>query len=144
MATLRQFARRIRQLGRRVERNGPEIARRVALAVDQVVVLSTPVDEGRARSNWQVNIGSPARGTRPPFFPGRGGSTGAQNSAQAIFEAQSRIAGFQGEGTIHITNNLDYIGDLNDGSSAQAPAGFVQDAVLTGVNTVRGARVLRD
>ena len=144
MATLRQFANRIRRIGRRVERNGPAIARQVAILVDQAVVTSTPVDTGRARSNWQAHLGAPVSGTVDALFPGRGGSTGEQNTAASLAAARAVISGFRGESSIHITNNLEYIEDLNRGSSAQAPAQFVESAVLTGVNAARNSRILSE
>ena len=58
---LRQFGRKIRVTGNVVEENGGKLLRSVALAVDAAVVLATPVDTGRARSNWQVEIGAAAQ-----------------------------------------------------------------------------------
>ncbi len=133
MATLRQFARRMRQIGVRVEHNVDVMGRRVGLAVHQAVVSGTPVDEGVARSNWIPNIGIAVTRVRPAFTPGSKGSTGAANTAAALSEGQSVIRRFGSEQELHITNNLPYIVPLNEGSSAQAPAGFVQDGVMAGV-----------
>ncbi|AAT69477.1 gp81 [Alphaproteobacteria phage PhiJL001] len=144
MASLREFARRMRVLGRRVEVNGPEIARKAALAVDQAVVTSTPVDSGRARSNWIARVGGPASGTREAFVPGAGGSTGPANAQAAIVAAEGVIRTFDGEGEIHLTNNLPYIARLNTGYSAQAPAGFVDTAIQAGVRRVRRSKILRE
>lgn len=142
MATLDQFRRRMRILGRRVEKNVPVLARRVALAVDQAVVLATPVDEGVARSNWQVGVGTPARGTRDAYVPGNAGSTGPANAAAAIGAAQGRLSTVRREVDIYISNNLPYIGRLNDGYSAQAPANFVQTAAQEGSRVVGRTRLL--
>lgn len=141
MASLSGFAKIIRQIGAGVEVGAKDTVRRTALAVDQTLVLSTPVDTGRARSNWVVSLSSPAPGTINPYVPGQGGSTGASNAAAAIKQAQAQISGYNG-GSIFITNNLPYIKPLNDGSSAQAPAGFVQAAVQAGIRAVKGARLL--
>src|SRR5574337_582216 len=139
---LKRFAGRIQLIGKRIEKNADEVVRKVALAVDAAVVMATPVDTGRARANWQVNINEPASGTREAFIPGKEGSTGGQNARAAIIAGQVIIQGYKPkegeENSIHITNNLPYIGRLNDGWSAQAPAGFVERAVLTGVSAVRG------
>lgn len=88
----------------------------------------TPVDTGWARANWQPSIGEPARGV-----------SGSRESVSAAGQA----AGLQQvlnwklvSGTkVHITNNVPYIGFLNDGSSAQAPAGFVQAAIRRAVQS---------
>lgn len=139
MSDLRQFAGRIRVMGKRIEKNADAMTRKVALAVDSAVVIATPVDTGRARSNWQVNLGSPADGTREAYTPGAEGSTGGANAQAAIDQGRAEIAKYKGGSAIHITNNLPYIGRLNDGHSAQAPAGFVEKAVLVGVAAAQGA-----
>jgi len=142
MATLEQFSRRIRDLGRRVEANGPLVARRAALAIDQAVVLATPVDTGVARSNWQASLNGPVARDIPAYSPGEGGSSGGANAQAAIQQAQDTIADFDGEGEIYISNPLPYIGSLNDGSSSQAPSQFVESAVQAGFTAARLSRVL--
>jgi hypothetical protein len=127
--------------GRQLEVNASKIVRKAALVIDQAVVTSTPVDTGRARSNWQVQLNAAPEGTIESYVPGEGGSTGAQNTAAAIEQAKAEVANFK-EGEIHITNNLPYIGRLNQGSSAQAPANFVQTAIQQGVSAVRNSRLL--
>lgn len=139
MATLRIFAQRMRRHGAQVERNAGALVRRAALAVDATVVLATPVDTGRARSNWQANLSGPAQGTQDPYAPGVGGNTAGANTQAALDQARATIASHRPGQAIHITNNLDYIGKLNDGHSAQAPAGFVQTAVLRGLAAVQVA-----
>lgn len=111
------------------------MVRRVALAVDTAVVLATPVRTGRARANWQVGLGSAPVGTlAAPSSPGAGAS-------EALGRGQATIGEYQGQGgTIHISNNLPYIGALNDGSSKQAPAGFVESAIMAGVAAIDQAR----
>jgi hypothetical protein len=129
----------MRRHGENVAKNANLIKRRAALAIDAAVVISTPVDTGRARSNWQANLGGPADGTLEAYAPGTAGSTGAANTSAALDQAKAVIAGSRPQEAIHITNNLPYIGRLNDGHSAQAPAGFVEVAVLVGVNAVVSA-----
>lgn len=139
MAGLREFSGRIRIRAKRIEENAEALVRKVAVAVDTAVVVATPVDEGRARSNWQVGIGEAPEGVRDAYVPGKDGDTGAANAQQAI-EQGKRIIKFYSKGnTIHITNNLPYIQRLNDGWSAQAPAGFVEKAVVIGVAAAQGA-----
>lgn len=134
----------MRATGRDVEENAARLKREVALAVDVEVVLGTPVDTGRARSNWQVELNGPAQGTVETLggvrkgFKGSGGAV-AQRS---IEKAKARIEQAGPEVAIHITNNLSYIGRLNEGWSAQAPAGFVETAVLNGAARVKRARLL--
>jgi len=142
MASLGDFARRIRIRGRQVEEGVNKIVRKVALVCDRELVLETPVDTGRARSNWQVSLGSPNTSEREPYAPGEKlGQSEGQNAAGALAQGQERIGARKSEQDIYIQNNVDYIGRLNDGSSAQAPAGFVQAAIARAVKAARGERV---
>ena len=59
MASLKTFARRIRALGQQVEIGSDRLVRETAVVINQSVVTATPVQFGRARANWQANIGSP-------------------------------------------------------------------------------------
>lgn len=142
MASLNDFARRIRIRGRQVEEGVNRIVRKVALIADRELVLETPVDTGRARSNWQVSLGSPITAQREPYAPGEGLGRGeGQNAAGALAQAQEQIAERRPGQTVYITNNVGYIGPLNDGTSAQAPAGFVQAAITRAVKAARNGRV---
>jgi hypothetical protein len=135
----------MRRRAKQVEANVPKVVREVALGITQTVVSATPVDTGRARSNWQVDIGSASRGVLPAFAAGEGGSTSGANSQAALERARTVIETYDaGDGEIHITNNLPYIARLNEGSSAQAPAGFVEQAVQEAAAFVRGASVIND
>lgn len=142
MPGLGDFARRIRIRGRQVEEGVNKIVRKCALIADRELVLETPVDTGRARSNWQVSLGSAITSEREPFSPGQGlGKGEGRNAAGALEQAQERIGARQSGQDIYITNNVGYIGPLNDGSSAQAPAGFVEAAIQRAVRAVRNGRV---
>lgn len=98
-----------------------EAMRKIALRVMQTLVLATPVDTGRARSNWIVSLGSPARATKEPMD---------KSGAAAISENATEIATHKDPSVaIYISNNLPYIGRLNEGWSKQAPAGYVEQAL---------------
>jgi len=93
----------------------------VAMRIYVNLVMTTPVDTGRARSNWIATIGSPSNATRAA-----GSASAAIRSAKQVFAPKS----IPKEGaTLYITNNLDYVVFLNQGSSKQAPAHFVEAAI---------------
>lgn len=99
---------------------------KVVIAVDQAVVLGTPVATGRARGNWRVTIGSPAVGyERERFSP-----SGQESIQEALSVSSAIVPG----NDVWISNNLPYIGALNDGHSKQAPAGFIEKAVQAAVS----------
>lgn len=143
MTDLNGFSARMRRRGRQVEDGANKAKRQVALIADRELVLETPVDTGRARSNWIVSLGAPVLDAREPYAPGEKLGKGERRNAQAAIEQGTvRIALSKPGQDIYISNNVDYIGRLNDGSSAQAPSGFVQAAVTRAAAAVRGARVL--
>lgn len=134
MPSLAEFARRIRARGRQVEEGASRVVRQTAVAVSQAVISSTPVDTGRARANWVASLGAPFATPTEDTDPSGAGRISVNNTT---------ISARRPGQDVYISNNLPYIGRLNEGHSAQAPAGFVEKAVQTGVNAVRAARVLR-
>jgi len=128
--SLESFSGRMRLRANRLEGQVGNVVKRAAIAIDQTLVTSTPVDTGRARSNWIVSLGTPS-----------GETVGPTSEQAALSRAQQEIERRVRGQAIHITNNLPYIGRLNEGSSAQAPAGFVQAAVQQGVASIRGASI---
>ena len=96
--------------------------------------------------NWTAQLDEAFAGLFPARFPGSGGSTAEANAFAAVQVAEAIIAGFDLDKnqSIHITNNLPYIGRLNDGHSAQAPKDFVRIAALAGLAAVRSLQVLKD
>ena len=135
---LNNFARRIRARGNKVNKNTDTLMKKTILGVDQALVLATPVDTGRARANWRPSIGVMITETLPePAGPNIG--TGA-----AIKAGQDVAEAYNGDGSpvVHITNNLPYIQYLNQGSSQQAPANFVGQAILIVANIIGRGRII--
>jgi hypothetical protein len=146
MAELDSLGRRLIDLGHLIEDGSGEVVRKAALAVDQTVVSATPVDTGRARSNWLVGIDAPTREVLDQAHtPGAKGSTGAENTQQSIQAAAAAIAGYDAlrNSAIYISNNLPYIQKLDEGHSRQAPAGFIARAAQAAIEAVRRARIIK-
>lgn len=142
MSSFQQFSRRMRVLSNRFEENTNKNVRRAALAIDQALVLATPVDTGLARSNWLASLSVPRGDTVSPYSPGsKLGLDESANAASAIAQASGVVARRKPEQDIYISNNVPYIGDLNNGTSAQAPKNFVELAVLDGASVIKGAKV---
>ncbi len=120
VASPERFARNLQRRARQAENSGSRAIRTAGLAVLSGVVLSTPVDTGRARSNWLVGLNSPRRQTQP--------SSGTSGTA-AIVQGGQVLAAVRPGGTVFISNNLPYIVSLNRGSSPQASAGYVGEVV---------------
>lgn len=101
---------------------------------------NTPIDTAKARSNWAVSINNPFSGIRAAFSPflsrykhGDGGTMGeTRNQAGVVWAAASVLKTNKDGAPVYISNNLPYIQRLNEGWSDQAPAGFIQAAVIAG------------
>lgn len=146
MATLREFAQRIRRIGDSIPEGANRLKVAAAVAIDQTVVMATPVGDpklwqhpgpkgyvgGRARTNWVVGIGHADSST-----------TEAVDFATALRTGRTQIEGAKPGQAVHISNNLPYIVPLNEGHSRQAPSGFIEQAVAAGLANVRNARILR-
>jgi len=100
--------------------------RAVALDTLANLVETTPVLSGWARANWIANIGSP-RSDDPIGSPERFSLGPQQASAVELLSYRKE------RGQIFITNRVPYINLLNAGSSTQAPANFVQRALLRAI-----------
>jgi len=114
-----------------------KVVKKITLDMTANLQQATPVDTGWARANWVPAIG----------LPYTANLQNVQASASAASAARARqqggIAAVGGYslrmGKVFISNNVPYIMILNDGSSNQAPAGFVQRAVRKAVTTDLGS-----
>ena len=91
----------------------------------------TPVDTGWARANWIPSIGSAFTGTAGSREDAEQGQIdmSPQSSGIASIAVGYRLK----QGSVFISNNVPYIQFLNDGSSRQAPSGFVQAAIFRAI-----------
>lgn len=129
---LLQLATSMEKKSKSIEKAASELAADMAKAIVGDLAFKTPVDTSRALSNWTTTLASPASGVVSPHFPGVDGSTQKASAGETISQANNVLASKKPGQAIYITNNLDYIRRLNDGFSRQAPAGFVERAVLIG------------
>ncbi len=124
--------------------NADKVVRKVVIDLATSVILKNPVGDpdlwksspspgyagGRSRANWQYGSGA---------MPG-GITDGLDKEGSKTIAAV--IAGVSSAPTssIHwISNSLDYIVQLEDGSSTQAPEGMVKLTVLEFNSIVNGA-----
>ena len=131
MVSLGQFARNIRRRGRNVEVNANRLVIETAGSILSRVVVATPVDTGRARGGWVVGLGEPNRQSNA--LDKSGGAT--------IVAGRNVLRARRTEQTIYLSNNVNYIVFLDQGSSAQAPANFVAIAVRNGIRALDGQRL---
>ncbi len=143
----RDLPRVMRARSNQVVRSAGRITRKAATVIDREVVQSTPVDTGKARSNWLASLNIPLNAVIPPYSPGRHlGVAETANAGAAIAQAAVPIASFNPtrDRAIFLTNNVFYVGLLNnDETSTQAPRFFIQTAVRRGIEAVRSERIFR-
>lgn len=128
-------------LPKKIDIAANEVAKQVVMAVATDVIGHTPVDETTAASNWQGDIARPASFELPAIFPGSAGSTAAQSRAAAIAHVQRTTEDKDPGVSFYLSNLMDYIRKLNNGSSRQEPKGFVERATLVGRIAVRKAKL---
>lgn len=126
-----------------------DIAREVA----ETIIEETPVDTGKARSNW-VTTERGAYGNiidayapipsmyKPPYIKGAQRSETANRGA-AVKQNALAIDGNKIDSSIHITNNLPYIERLSEGYSKQTASGMVGRAVAAGVAVAKDRKLIK-
>lgn len=132
--SLLDLATRLEKVAYDIDTIYSNLAVSVALTILGDLVYKTPVDTSQALSNWQVSLMAPVPlgGEIPPYHPGFGGWTRGASAQEAIQAAKRVLSGKKPGDTIYLSNVLDYIVPLNEGSSQQQAAGFVERAVLLG------------
>lgn len=150
MTDLAGLAANMGRLATRVRRGGERLKNECAFAILRSVVYRTPVGNknlwlepgkapigyvgGRARANWFVGVGAPNGSIVDIVDPG---GTGPIMAGKTVIDGS-------GNTPIHLNNNLPYIIPLNEGWSTQAPAGFIDTAILDGLTAIRGLQVTRE
>lgn len=96
--------------------------------------VGTPRDTSFTAANWVPSVGAPFEGTAGTREAAERGSIDRGAATRGLAElARYSIK----RGPAFLSNNADPpISQLNDGSSAQTPAGFVQRAAEDGVRDV--------
>lgn len=124
--------------------NAQKVIREAAVACAEEAIQRTPVKTGNARINWRVSFGGFRGGlTEAPNTPNID-SNRQLASTRALINAANRIQGWKiGSGSIIIGNPVDYIGDLDRGTSRQAPAGMSMFAIAAAQDVLRKGRLLK-
>jgi hypothetical protein len=103
------------QIGDYAEQQMDQLLRAVVLDVDTRCKLESPVDTGRFRMSWQVGENAAPGGQVPDGnYPNMPALTRLNYQKEAVGNIYS------------VHNNLPYAEPLANGTSNQAPAGWVQ------------------
>ena len=113
----------LERFARRVGKSLDETCRGITIKWFSGTIMSTPVDTGRLRGNWQASQEAPASGTTDDTD---------KNGSATISKFVRKIGG---AGSVnYLVNNLDYAEKIEFGGSNQAPRGMVR---------INHARILR-
>lgn len=124
------FAAQLQAFGDFVQEEADQVFRIVATEVGQSVINLTPVDTGRALSNWNAGIDSPDdtyRETEDPM------------DSQTSSRLASEFSTLKFSDTAYITNATPHVPFLEYGSSKQAPHGMVRVTLARFDNIVQDA-----
>ena len=103
------------QIGDYIEKRMEQLLRSVVLDVDTRCKLESPVDTGRFRMSWQVGENAAPGGQAPEGnYPNMPALTRLNYDKETLGNVYS------------VHNNLPYAEPLANGTSGQAPAGWVQ------------------
>lgn len=141
LGTLSSF---FREVGDMVEKGAVAKVRAGSQTILRDLVDNTPVDTSQALSNWIVSTGVPSNVQRNAISPGKKGSTatGSRLATIAIGNADLARQLRRSTDVVFITNNEDYIVELDEGYSPQQPPGFVDRAAALGAEAIRTERLL--
>lgn len=127
------------QLGDAIEK----VVTELSLEITAELIERTPVDTGWARANWVPAIGNrPSDAKDPGSRESRASGAPGRGAEQQAAVAALATGGYSLEkGQVFISNGVPYIVFLDQGSSAQAPKGFVKESIMQGILALRGRRI---
>lgn len=138
---LLSLSRRMQRIKKAIPEEANRIKKEVALVVVSDSIRVTPVDVSEALSNWQISINTPAYAPLPAIYPGQKGDTESASEQAAIEHAQRVLSEVRPGEPVFSSNLAKHIVPLNNGTSTQEPAGFVERSILLGRVALRKARL---
>jgi hypothetical protein len=126
---------RVGDIGDYASQQMEKLLRASVLETDSLLKQASPVDTGRFRASWQVGENTATGGIAAP------GSYGSAPPLARIGYSQETIGNIY---SVH--NNLPYAEPLANGSSRQAPGGWVQGIAkdVQGRVRIAAARIGRE
>ena len=102
------------------------VVRKVSFDIWNDVTRLTPVDTGRARASWNVSEEYANLAVKPKSYEGSG---------------QGVAGKISGKKDVIISNNVEYIVFLENGSSTQAPSGMTKLAVANAAASINNTSI---
>jgi len=115
LANIRSFDRDLVGIAKELNIDVGKVVIKLALDLHKKFSKRTPVDTGRARASWDIKEGGPSE-----FVPPEGTHSGPKPQDGS---------GLTGTTITFVTSAIHYMEYLNQGSSKQAPAQFIEIAI---------------
>lgn len=131
----KSFEIRINERAKQVLNSTERMVKKVTLLIHGGLTSDTPIDTGWAASNWLLNIGGPV--TKPHGSREKVDYSKSQKGANEILSYKLS------SGPIFLSNNVPYMESLNDGSSTQAPKGFIEATIQRSLKEISEERLLK-
>lgn len=112
------FVTGIESLAKRVNLTRKLVVQKMTADIWTKLTYRTPVDTGRARASWNIAQGAPNTSVPPEAKKGEKIPTPTMPSLDQI----------DGTQPVFVTSNVEYMTYLNEGTSKQAPAKFIEFA----------------
>lgn len=117
------FALDLSEIEKAISGDIAEFMQKTVFEIYRGVTLKSPVDTGRFKGNWNVQIGA-------PNYTVNDSATSTPYGAPVSGDVASVLFTIDGTKPVYITNGLPYAARLETGYSKQAPTGMV-DVTLT-------------
>lgn len=115
-----QFSSTIAEFAKKLRIKAASLQKKITFDMHGDIMRRTPVDTGRARSNWFATVGSPSAEVDVH---------GSGKKGEVIPQPPAPRLEIDGTQDTYIINNLPYIKALDEGHSKQAPNGMVKLAM---------------
>ena len=122
-----------KQLIKELENHVARDVIKLATNITKKIIERNPVDIRFSASSWFWSIGAPLLIDTDRTLDNVAKQEALQDSTIVSLKAGYTFK----DGKLYITNNVNYIGLLENGSSKQAPNGFVKKSVSDGVHQTR-------
>ena len=130
MADAKTFNVGLKKFAGDAKKQGERYTKAIIIGLYRDCILRTPVDTGRARSNWMLSINSPLRGVTETkdSEAQKGSHSGRSHAMSSVADAKLK-QGLEDASMVYITNSVPYIGRLDEGHSAQNTKGIIKPAI---------------
>jgi hypothetical protein len=139
MSDIISFKADLNRFAESIDAKVQDAIRRIVIELFNRFTFENPVDTGYSQSNWRISINEPdTTVSNPPTSQERDANKGKKGWINNALGADlSEIVGLTTIGigrvesgdSVYVTNSVDYVRYLNEGTSKQAPSGWIQIAI---------------